>query len=302
MRPTRKRSASDVGADVTSMANLKKVYLEITNRCNLNCAFCPGTGRKSGSLDREQFVFLAKRLTGRAEYLYFHLMGEPLAHPLLPDFIYTARELGFKPVITTNGTLLSRRSAEIIGAKPYKISISLHSFEANPPGMSFDEYIGGCLDFVGCAADNGIISVLRLWNLDGRTDSALNLKNSQILEAMRRVFSGEWREVRTGYRLGDRIFLEWGDKFDWPDINGDILSEEGFCYGLRDQIGVLSDGTVVPCCLDREGDIALGNLFDSSLEDILSGERARAVYDGFASHRCVEPLCKRCMRAGYYRA
>ncbi len=283
------------------MSNHKKAYLEITNRCNLSCAFCPGTSRTPHSLDESGFTTLAEKLVGWAEYLYFHLMGEPTAHPLLPRFIEIAKELSLKPIITTNGTLLTKRGDEIVSAKPYKINISLHAFEANPSGMSFDEYVDGCLEFAKKAAEAEIITVLRLWNLDGKAEGALNEKNHLMLAAMRDKFSGEWQTTRSGYRLSERIFLEWGDKFDWPDICGEVISETGFCYGLRDQVGVLCDGTVVPCCLDREGDMALGNLFDSTLDEILSSKRAKAIYDGFTSHKCTEELCKRCMRAGYYR-
>lgn len=283
------------------MAVHRKVYLEITNRCNLECAFCPGTERPARSLSSEEFELLVGRTQGWAEYLYFHLMGEPLAHPKLPEFIVKAREMGLKPVITTNGTLLERRGDELIAASPYKVSISLHSFEANPPGMTFDGYVGSCLDFARRASESGIITVLRLWNLDGRADGALNGKNGLIIDAMHKTFDSPWKTVRTGYKLCERVFLEWGDKFDWPLIDGEVLSDTGFCYGLRDQIGVLCDGTVVPCCLDRNGDIALGNLFLQDLDEILKSDRARRLYDGFTSHKCTEQLCRRCMRAGYYR-
>ena len=252
-------------------------------------------------MSEKEFEFLAGRVSGWAEYLYFHLMGEPTAHPQLPHFIETAYRLGFKPIITTNGTLLSARGDTIIASKPYKINISLHAFEANPPGMIFEEYIKNCLLFAQTAADYGIITVLRLWNLDGKADGALNEENDRIIRMMHDIFSGEWQSTRSGYKLCERVFLEWGDKFDWPELSGAELSENGFCYGLRDQIGVLCDGTVVPCCLDRNGDLALGNLFSTPLKEILDSERARRIYDGFTAHKCTEELCKRCMRAGYYR-
>ncbi len=281
------------------MANHRKVYLEITNRCNLACSFCPGTSRMPHSMTEEEFSFLASRVSEWAEYIYYHLMGEPTAHPLLTRFIEISHGLSMKSVITTNGTLLRQKGDALIAAKPHKVSISVHSFEANENG-DFDAYIDGCTDFARKAAKAGIYAVLRLWNLDGRTDGALNRRNEAIIERFHNAFGGEWVTTRSGFRMSDRVFLEWGDKFDWPDINGEVLSEEGFCYGLRDQIGVLCDGTVVPCCLDRNGDIALGNLFEHRLDEILSSERARTVYDGFTSHRCEEALCKRCMRAGYY--
>ena len=283
------------------MSNHKKAYLEITNRCNLSCAFCPGTRRKAHALSESEFNTLAKKLQPWAEYLYFHLMGEPLSHPNLPLFVQKANTMGFKPVITTNGTLLNQRGDALVAALPYKVSISLHSFEANDIPLSFDEYIDSCAAFAAKAADAGIITVLRLWNLDGRAEGALNSKNDRILELLHSVFTPDWQPTRTGQKLCDRVFLEWGDKFDWPSTVTQELSQQGFCYGLRDQVGVLCDGTVVPCCLDSDGEIALGNLFEQDLDDILKSPRAKALYDGFSAHKCTEQLCRRCMRAGYYR-
>ena len=280
-----------------------KAYLEITNVCNLSCAFCPGTHRSSGMLDEAQFRVLADRLYPWAEYLYFHLMGEPTAHPLLPDFLRYANEKGFRTMITTNGTLLAKRGESLLadGVRPYKISISLHSFEANDIPMSFDDYIRGCIAFARSAAEHGIIVALRLWNLDGRAEGALHEKNEAVLSMLRSAFGDDWHKNRSGYRLSERVFLEWGEKFDWPDLSSENVHDDGFCYALRDQIGILCDGTVVPCCLDHDGDMPLGNLFLQPLHEILSSPRAKAIYDGFTSHRCTEQLCRHCMRAEYYR-
>ena len=109
---------------------------------------------------------------------------------------------------------------------------------------------------------------------------------------------GNWVQERRGIRIGERIYLEHGDKFDWPDLNAPDGGNAVFCYGLRDQIGVLCDGTVVPCCLDHEGDLALGNLFHQQLEEILESDRAKAIYQGFSNRKAPEPLCRRC---GYAR-
>ncbi len=283
------------------MAAHRKAYVEITNRCNLSCAFCPGTDRAAGCLDETQFTFLVRRLTPFAEYLYYHLMGEPTAHPLLPRFLEIAAGMGMKSIITTNGTLLPSRGDAILQAKPYKVSISLHAFEANETDLSFESYLDGCFFFAKKASKKGVITALRLWNLDGRAEGALHEKNELVLDKMKVYFPSEWQKIRSGQRLCERVFLEWGEKFDWPDLQSEIRSESGFCYALRDQIGVLCDGTVVPCCLDRNGDLALGNLFDQPLEEILSSARAKAIHDGFTAHRCAENLCQRCMRAGYYR-
>ena len=275
------------------MPMLKKVYLEITNICNLNCAFCPGTGREKRMLSREEFSILAAKLRPYAEYLYFHLMGEPLLHPELGAFLGIAGGLGFKVMLTTNGTLLRERGA-ILCQSPalIKINISLQSFEANAGGELAD-YLDGCIDFAKQANAAGKRCEFRLWNRNG-----LETLNPAIEARLEAAFPKPWKQSREGWRLRENLWLEPGDRFDWPDLKAADRGEACFCYGLRDQIGVLCDGTVVPCCLDHEGDVPLGNLFTQEPDAILNGERAQAIRKGFSQRRAVEELCRRC---GYAR-
>ena len=268
---------------------LKKAYLEITNICNLSCAFCPGTRRRREFMSEETFRLLAGKLRGHTEYLYLHLMGEPLLHPRLGSLLRSAGELGFKVMITTNGSLLPERGAILLEAPAVrKISLSLQSFEANPGG-DLGTYLAGCLSFAEAAAGAGKYCELRLWNHNGAEE-----RNGEILAALEKCFPKPWEKSRGGWKLGERIWLDPGDKFDWPDRDREDLGEPCFCYGLRDQIGVLCDGTVVPCCLDHEGDVPLGNLREQELDEILASPRARAIYDGFSRRVAVEALCRRC--------
>ena len=267
---------------------LRKAYLEITNVCNLSCAFCPGTRRAARFLTAEEFHLLAGKLRGHTQYLYFHLMGEPLLHPELASLLAIADELGFRVMLTTNGTLLPERQALLLASHAlHKVNISLQSFEANEGGELAD-YLRGCTHFAAAAAKAGMLCEFRLWNRGGWESM-----NGQIRAALAAAFPEPWDRSRNGFRLAERIWLEPGDRFDWPDLSLPELGERCFCYGLRDQVGVLCDGTVVPCCLDREGAIPLGNLFEQELDEIMSTDRARAIYDGFSQRRAVERLCKK---------
>ena len=272
---------------------LRKAYMEITNVCNLRCAFCPGTKRTPRFLTAEEFALLAGKLRGHTEYLYFHLMGEPLLHPGLDKLLEIADGLRFKVMLTTNGTLLPRRQALLLSAAAlHKVNISLQSFEANDGG-ELAGYLKGCTDFAAAAAGEGKLCEFRLWNRGG-----WETMNGEIRALLAAAFPEPWQPSRSGFRLAERVWLEPGDRFDWPDLSLPSRGERCFCYGLRDQIGVLCDGTVVPCCLDREGAIPLGNLFAEEVDDIMSTERARAIYDGFSRRRAAEPLCRTC---GYAR-
>lgn len=271
----------------------RKVYLEISNICNLSCRFCPGTKRAKKAMTEAEFFSLLPKLRPYTDYLYFHLMGEPLLHRNLERFLALAGEAGFKVILTTNGTLLKKQQAMLLQSPAlHKLNISLHAFEANDLAVPFEEYLADCFTFGQAAAGKKLV-VYRLWNQGGE-----NAQNQQILDTMRQYFPSEWIQERHGIRIADRTYLEYGDKFDWPDLSAQESSEKVFCYGLRDQLGVLCDGTVVPCCLDHEGDLALGNLFSQTLEEILETPRAKTIYEGFSHREAAEELCRKC---GYAR-
>ena len=275
------------------MTRFHKFYLEISNISNLKCSFCPGTKREKQTLTISEFTSLLPKLRPYSDYLYFHIMGEPLCHPQLSVFLSLAGDAGFKVILTTNGTLLNKNQEMLLSSPAlHKVNISLHAFEANDLAVPFSEYLRECFAF-GKAAEGKKLVVYRLWNQGGQEE-----RNHEILSAMETAFPEPWKEGSRGVQIGEKVFLEYGKKFEWPDMEAEYSGEAVFCYGLRDQIGVLCDGTVVPCCLDHEGDIALGNLFEESLEEILEKPRTKAIYDGFCNRKATEDLCRRC---GYAR-
>ena len=277
------------------MYRLNKAYLEITNVCNLTCPFCPGTRREKGFLSPVDFRLLAGRIRPHTRYLYLHLMGEPLLHPHLAQLLEIGAELDFSLMITTNGTLLPRQEPLLLASPAVeKVSVSLHSFSQGTQGPGPEEYLDGAFSFAEHFAQAGRRCALRLWNLAQQPDPAVTAFNDLVTDRLSRRFPRPWREDWQGTKLRQGVYLEWGERFDWPDLSAPQAGEAGFCRGLRDQVGILWDGTVVPCCLDHEGDIPLGNLYQQSLEEILSTPRARAIYDGFSQRRAVEPLCRRC--------
>ncbi len=271
-----------------------KAFLEITNECNLACAFCHGTKRKIKYMTTDEFRRAATEIRSFAEYLYFHLMGEPLLHPSIGEFLNIANELGFKVILTTNGTLLHEKSDVLLSSPAlFKVSISLHSYEANAVCESLESYLEDCFEFCKRASKKGIISVMRLWNSGG-----LDSLNERIIDMMHKAFDGDnthrWQEIYSGYKICEKVFLEWGNLFEWPDIDGKEYGCTHSCYGLRDQIGVLCDGTVVPCCLDADGAINLGNIFEMPLADILESDRVKKLKQSFIDKKITEELCRKC--------
>lgn len=223
-----------------------------------------------------------------------------------------AREKGFKTVLTSNGTLLHRAMA-LLDTLPYKIQLSLHSHESNARG-ELSEYMDQVMCFSTQAAGKGTCMVLRLWNQGG-----MDRENEEVMRLIEKYVPKPWKERPDGFRLCDNLYLEFDRKFEWPGGGGKAASDDSdgkqeesddkleaspskskqeyFCKALIKQIGVLSDGSLVPCCLDHDGDVILGNLFHQSLEEILASPRAQALVEGFRHHAATEPLCQSCESA-----
>lgn len=278
---------------------LAKVFLEISSLCNLSCSFCPPTRRKGEFLARGLFELFLERIAGTGDHLYFHLKGEPLLHPELEDFLALAGARGFAVTITTNGTLVGERAEALLGsASLRKLSVSLHSHSGAPDP---EGYWRGVEAFLDAHRRKPAFPVsLRLWN---RSEGLLPPETARLWELLRARYPalGPWdpaASLPAGTRLGHRVYLNPAEEFAWPDLSLPAEGRRGFCLALRNQAGVLVDGTVVPCCLDGEGAMALGNLRDAPLRDILASPRARAIYEGFSRRELVEPLCGTC---GYRR-
>lgn len=281
------------------MARFKRVYIEITNMCNLSCDFCPKTKRKMRFLEVDEFVHILNQIKPFTKYIYFHLMGEPFLNPNLQQFLEISKKEGFYVNITTNGTLINKVKDVLIKSDSIRqINYSLHSFEANNEEIDFNTYLNNILDFID-SCEGKFINALRLWNLDDDKIKGKNKKNNDVFEIMEKHFKLDYNLRGKIFKdkkvkLKDKIYLNTAKKFEWPDINRDIINCEGFCHGLRDQVGVLVDGTVVPCCLDSEGNIPLGNIYNKPFEQIINSDRATKIYTGFSERKVVEDLCKRC--------
>lgn len=284
------------------MKKFKKFYIEITNVCNLSCNFCPQTCRPPKFMEIETFSKILDQIKPHTEYIYFHVKGEPLLHPKLDQFLDLSYEKGFKVNITTNGTLIREVWDKII-LKPSlrQVNFSLHSFDGNEGVSNKDEYINNIISFVKeSIATTVTLFSLRLWNLDkDNVTNASAKKNSDLLLVIEKAFNLTYKieeEIQPGrgIKLCDKVYLNQDHEFQWPDLKVQEDNSPGFCYGLRNQVAILVDGTVVPCCLDGEGVINLGNIHETRFSEIVESERANNIFNGFSRREAVEELCRKC--------
>jgi radical SAM protein with 4Fe4S-binding SPASM domain len=288
--------------EIKLMRKYKRVYIEITNVCNLKCDFCPQTKRKPEFMSTGAFSNILVQIKPHTQYIYLHVKGEPLLHPELDKLLDISHEKGFQVNITTNGTLINKVK-DMLLTKPAlrQINFSLHSLHGNKEFIGKEAYIDNILSFIKEAMiKTEIYLSLRLWNIkENNSIITEKRKNVHILEAIENAFSLSYKieevvGLDRGIKIDDRLYLNQAHQFSWPDLNENQENERGFCYGLRSHAAILVDGTVVPCCLDGEGVINLGNINKNNFSDIIDSQRAINIVDGFTKKEVVEELCRKC--------
>ena len=279
------------------MRKFKQIYVEITNICNLNCSFCPKTNRPKKFMTIEEFDRITDEISPLTNIICLHLMGEPLLHPHLKEIFEICKKKNLNVYLTTNGTLIKQNLDLLKTGCATRISVSLHSFEANDNFGSLDNYLENAICSCKEIAKNSKTCIeFRLWN-ESIDKDAKNILNKKIIEKINSAFNTNLvvQNLQQRISLTDTIYISFADAFEWP-IRTEHKEKNSikFCYGLRSHFGILCDGTVVACCLDSEGKLALGNIFKSNISDILNTTRAQNIYKGFADKNTAEEFCKTC--------
>ena len=285
------------------MRKFKQIYIEITNICNLNCSFCPKNSRPKKFMSVEEFDTISTEIAPLTNTVCLHLMGEPLLHPNIKEIFEICKQKKLNVYLTTNGTLIKQNLDLLKCGFAKRISISLHSFEANNSCCSLDNYLEDVLFSCKQISDNSKTYIeLRLWN-DTSDKNAKNTLNKNIIEKINKTFNTnlDATNLQHNTSITDKIYISFADAFEWP-INTENQEKNNikFCYGLRSHFGILCDGTVVACCLDNEGKLALGNIFESNISDILNSPRAQNIYKGFTNRNITEDFCKTCTYANKF--
>ena len=255
-----------------NVRRFKRIYIEITNACNLSCTFCQETKRERRFMSVEEFTHIIEEIKPYTDYIYLHVKGEPLLHPELEQILQICEDNHIRINITTNGTMVRKRLDILTSHQVHQINISMHSADDNS-NIDLDEYVKDL--FYSCNEINRLTNTeisLRLWN----TPSDPNLFG------------------QSNCKIRQHLYVNVRSPFEWPDINNEYSNESGFCQGLRTHLAILCDGTVVPCCLDGNGIINLGNIFWTHLSDILAEKRCNDVINNFRNRKAHEPLCVHC--------
>lgn len=278
-----------------------RAYVEITNICGLSCSFCPPQSNSSVTMELPFFKSIVRQLREYTDEIALHVMGDPMVLSNLREYLDSAHHVGLKVMISTSGFYLDLARREVLFHPSLRqINISLNSFNKNSVSRTFEAYMEPILELCDekLSSNSDFFINLRVWNLDdGRSETVFNEKLFALLEShfdlgkgiIDSLISGE----RQSIRLASKILLHFDHYFEWPNLDNALVGD-GYCQGLSKQIGILSDGRVVPCCLDGEGIMELGNLRETNLGKILTSKRSSAITDGFSKGICSEELCQKC--------
>lgn len=277
-----------------------KIHIEISNICNLQCGFCPPVIRENKMMDLGLFERLVEQIVPLTDLVCLHLMGDPLVHPEFEKMVEICDRYELNIFLVTNGVLMREKHlATLLHPRFYQVNFSLHSFFDNFPEKNPDKYLSRIFEYTDRAlAERPELYInYRLWNLqDPRGEDT---RNRQMLEKVCEKYHFEMPDGfdvrnRKSVKVRKRLYLHFDTEFVWPSLDLPMLGKQGSCYGLSSHFGILADGTVVPCCLDKEGKISLGNANEETIESILRSNRAQAILDGFRQKKLTESLCQRC--------
>lgn len=277
------------------------MHIEITNICNLKCSFCPPKIKPSGTMSLEKFDDINKQLKPFTKELAYHIVGDPLVLSNLNDYLNISLKHELKVNITTTANNINTKHYKALMNDTIKqINFSINSYNANSHKKSLDEYLNPILDFIEYAQNlqHEYFINLRIWNLD--EDKSAKQFNKQVFDRVNTRFNSNidiediYLNRPKNIKIARKVFFNFDEYFNWPSLENDFVSEKGFCYGLDSHFGILTSGDVVPCCLDQNACINLGNTNDTPLLDILSSQRVKTIQSGFKKGIVVEELCQKC--------
>lgn len=270
------------------MTKFRKIYIEITNNCNLGCSFCSKVQKPRKFMSIEEFESILIKIKDYTKYIYLHVKGEPLLHPNIIEFLELADKYNLKVNLTTNGTLFPKLAKELGKANSLnKINFSLHSEN------SLDNYCENIFHNIKYLSDKTTV-IYRLWTLK---NNKLDEKSTKIVDKIKKYYNLSPETVEkikkeNNIKISSTIYVDKDNEFEWPTITSHKSC--GYCFALKTQLAILVDGTVVPCCLDSNGEIELGNIFEEGLEKIIASERYQKLKKSFQDRKPTERLCMSC--------
>ncbi|MBQ6559524.1 MAG: radical SAM protein [Erysipelotrichaceae bacterium] len=262
---------------------MKRVYLEITDACNLNCPFC--TYPKGDSfMDLSDIEDHIRQIREFCNYIYLHILGEPLLHPDFEKILDLLDDLMMSLQLVTNGVLLKEHPDLLKHDCLRKLSVSMHSVNHMTVSDDYFKTIDRLVE-----NDLGKNIELRFYARE-----QLDAHLQGYLKHLEETYGFKETSKEGSYSLKNHVYVYFSELFQWPEIEAPFVSEQGSCHGAIDMIAINVHHDVTLCCLDPKAYNSIGNLKEKELSKILSSENYLNYLNEFKQHRFSSELCKRC--------
>jgi len=277
-----------------------RIYIELTNVCGLRCSFCPTKALPNSTMDLEFFESLIKEAKGFTREIACHVVGDPLTLSNLEAYLDIIAKYQMKAMLTTSGYFMKKQTFETLFHPAVKqINVSLNAFNKNDTSITFEQYMQPILKLCHekIKQKKELFINLRMWNLDEIMSEAKF--NQELFELLEKAFDVTLDlksldpQEKKSIRLDNKVLLHFDNYFEWPSLKNKNYGH-GTCQGLDSHIGILANGDVIPCCLDSDAVMKLGNIKEQSLKEIVYGKRATAMREGFKIRQCSEEMCLKC--------
>jgi MoaA/NifB/PqqE/SkfB family radical SAM enzyme len=249
--------------------------LEVTNRCNLRCTFCPTADgrmeRAKGFMDPALFERTLDG-AGRLEFALLFQWGEPLLHPRFFDLASSARRRGIRTLVTTNGTLLNEtRIAGLLRAGLDRVTVSVDGDARTHEAVR------------GVPLSETRDAVERLVRARDAGGHATAVDVSMVVAP----------ETEEGTRAFLAAFTGVADRVQTIPLLTRGTRRTRCREPWRGGLVVLQDGRVTVCCVDHDGVLAVGDARKETLREIWRGAKMRALRRAHATGD-LPALCAGC--------
>jgi radical SAM protein with 4Fe4S-binding SPASM domain len=277
-----------------------RIYIELTNVCGLSCSFCPTKELPSKEMDLDFFESIVMQAKLYTNEIACHVVGDPLTLSNLHAYLDILHKHRLKAMLTTSGYFLKKHSYDTLFHPCVKqINVSLNSFNKNDTSITFEQYIAPVLALCQAKLERkeDLFINLRVWNLDEMMSE--RTFNETLFGTLSSTFEAElnlqniYEERPKSIRLASKVLVHFDNYFEWPSLKNENYGH-GTCQGLQSHVAILASGKVVPCCLDCDGVIELGDLHESTLDEILVSKRTVNMLEGFKEGKAIEELCQKC--------
>ncbi|HPG38371.1 MAG TPA: radical SAM protein [bacterium] len=283
------------------------VNIEPTNICNLKCPLCvTGSGqmlRPRGKMDFTLMQTLVDEMANRILYITLYSQGEPYLHPRFNEFVRYAKNRGVYVNTSTNAHYFDMDNARAV------VKSGLDSMIISLDGVTPESYsryrVNGNLDTVLKGIRNLVAAKAELRSKTPYLFLqflVMRHNESEIpaIKQLARELGVNRLLIKTTQVMSYEEAVEWlpdNEKYRRYTVSESdfkVKKGKGACPRPWFTTLVDWDGLVVPCCFDKNGDHALGNMNESDFMTIWQGKKYRGFRSRLLRNRESIEICRNC--------